>query len=254
MSTTASITWQVVPDEDALAERAVACVREVLAQAPPHGPLLCLPTGETPKKAYARLVEEAQAARLAAPGTGLHAARLLQLDEWGGLPPGDEATCREFLLRHLLRPAGIPEGRLIGFRSQPADPAAECARITGWLEQNGPIDLCLLGLGVNGHLGLNEPGPALQPRAHVAALTDSTRGHTMLRGRDTRALYGLTLGLADLLESRQILLLVSGAAKRPALRALREGVITMQLPASLLHLHARRRVTVICDAAAWSPG
>ncbi|MFO0577974.1 MAG: 6-phosphogluconolactonase [Polyangia bacterium] len=251
MSKATSITWEVVPDEDALAERAATRIRELLAQAAPPGPLLCLPTGETPKKTYARLVGDA---RTAAPGTGLHAARLLQLDEWGGLPPGDEATCREFLLRHLVRPAGLPAERLVDFHSQPADPAAECARIAAWLERSGPIDLCLLGLGLNGHLGLNEPGPALQPRAHVAALADSTRGHTMLRGRDPSALYGLTLGLAEILESRQILLLVSGAAKRPALRALREGVITTQLPASLLHLHAHRRVTVLCDAAAWSPG
>jgi galactosamine-6-phosphate isomerase len=248
VSSSASITWEVVADEDALAERAVARIRDVLARPPAPGPLLCLPTGETPKKAYARLAEEARAA---APGTGLYAARLLQLDEWGGLPAGDEATCREFLLHHLLRPAKIPAERLVGFRSQPPDPAAECARITDWLEHNGPIDLCLLGLGINGHLGLNEPGPALRPRAHVAELADSTRRHGMLGGRDPSRLYGLTLGIADLLEARQILLLVSGASKRPALRALRDGVITTQLPASLLHLHAPRRVTVLCDAAAW---
>lgn len=240
MEHTTNPSWEVVADDEALAERAAAIVTGLVTHRPDA--LLCLPTGETPRKTYARL---------AGSRSLLSSVCLIQLDEWGGLPEGDAASCRSYLQHHVIEPWGLRPEQLQSFRCAPEDPPAECARMARWLDQNGPIDLCLLGLGVNGHLGLIEPAVVLQPRVHVAELADSSRHHTMLGGRDASALYGMTLGILDLQRAAQVLLLVSGAHKREVLRELRRGLISTQLPASLLQLHPR--VTVLCDAAAW-PG
>lgn len=241
MTCASRIAWEVLPDADAVSARAAALIGATLAENPRA--LLCLPTGETPTPTYARL------ARDAAPGLFAE-ARLLQLDEWGGLADDDPATCFRYLEAQVMRPLALRPEQLVRFVASARDPHAECARIQRFLDEEGPIDLCLLGLGANGHLGLIEPASALPPRAHVAKLSASTRQHSMLAGRDSRALYGLTLGPADLLQSRHIVLLVTGARKRAVLQKLKDATLTLRFPASLLHLHPR--VTLLCDSLAYS--
>src|SRR6185436_10169248 len=121
-----------------------------------------------------------------------------------------------------------------GFQSDPADPAAECQQIAIWLAENGPIDLCVLGLGLNGHLAMNEPADALQPFVHMAELSPMTLQHPMLANSRRRPRFGLTLGMADLFQSKKVLLLVSGSAKRKQMTQLLAQRITTQFPASFL--------------------
>jgi len=138
--------------------------------------------------------------------------------------------------------------RFAGFRSDPAKPERECERMQRWLTANGPIDLCLLGLGLNGHIALNEPAAGLQPGVHVVKLTASSLRSDMLRKANRKPRYGLTLGIGDILRSRKILMLVSGEAKRAVLKRLLEPMVSSNLPASFLWLHPA--VTIICDQAA----
>lgn len=205
--------------------------------------LLCAATGGTPTRAYDLAAEEWKArpaitSRL----------RVLKLDEWGGLPQEDPGTCECYLRRHVLEPLRIGPERYAGFRCNPPDPDAECERVASHLDEQGPIDLCVLGLGVNGHLGFNEPADVLHPHAHVAKLSAASLAHPMVRENPGAVKYGMTLGMGDILCSRVILLLVSGPHKRGALRRLLSGEITTQFPASLLWLHPS--VTCICDADA----
>ncbi len=109
----------------------------------------------------------------------------------------------------------------------------------------GPIDLCVLGLGVNGHLALNEPAASLLPTAHVARLSQASLRHPMLANSPKLPAYGLTLGMADILVSRDILLLVSGVNKREPLKRLLRREITTEFPASFLWLHPNW--TLLCD-------
>ena len=127
-------------------------------------------------------------------------------------------------------------------------PTPKCARIADWLDQNGPIDISVLGLGINGHLGFTEPAEYLQPFAHVAQLSQASLAHAMLAKSNVRPTYGLTLGMADLIQSRRILLLVSGPTKRDPLQRLLSGRISTEFPASMLQLHPN--VLLICDRAA----
>src|SRR5687768_6492768 len=94
--------------------------------------LLCLATGSTPTRAYQLLAQ--------CPKSLFSQVRILKLDEWGGIPMDSPATCETYLRKLLIDPLDL-SSRYTGFQSQPADPAAECARIAAWLKQNGPIDL-----------------------------------------------------------------------------------------------------------------
>ena len=106
--------------------------------------------------------------------------RWLKLDEWGGLAMDDPATCEHQLQSTLIAPLAATD-RYVAFNSRPQDRASECARIAAWLAANGPIDVCVLGLGRNGHLGFNEPDDALTPHAHIAELAESSMTHAMLK-------------------------------------------------------------------------
>lgn len=230
----------VFPDHEALSRWAADFLFERLRQEP--SALICLAAGSTPARTY-----ELLAARGAADQALFARCRLLQLDEWGGLATHDHATCSAQLRATLINPLGLAD-RYNSFDSQASNPEADCRRIADWLDLNGPIDTCVLGLGLNGHLGFNEPAEFLRPHAHVAKLSDTSLAHVMLQQSERLPTHGLTLGMADLLQSRHVLLLVSGAAKRIALRRLLGGHITTQFPASLLHLHSQ--VALLCDTAA----
>ena len=230
----------VLSDHEAVSRHAEGWLVERLRERPDA--LLCLATGRSPMRTY-----ELLAARYTAEPHLFDRMRVLKLDEWGGLPINDPATCEEHLRHSLIAPLEL-EKRYMGFESQPADAQAECTRIATWLQQNGPIDVCVLGLGLNGHLGFNEPADRLQPHAHVAELSETSLTHAMVSGSGDRPRYGLTLGMADILQSRRILLLVTGAAKREPVRQLLSGEITTAFPASLLALHSD--VLLLCDEAA----
>jgi galactosamine-6-phosphate isomerase len=230
----------LLPDHETVSRSAADWLLAGLIERP--NALVCLASGGTPTRCYEHLAEIGRRrpdrfARM----------RVLKLDEWGGIPLDGPATCETALRQALIDPLGLG-GRYQGFASQPADPVAECLRIQTWLATQGPIDLCVLGLGLNGHLGFNEPAGALQPHAHVATLSAASLGHAMIAGEPVCPTYGLTLGMADLLQARRILLLVTGPAKREILARLLAGGIRSDLPASYLWLHPA--VTVLCDSAA----
>ncbi len=193
---------------------------------------LCLATGHSPSGLYAELVRETQAR----PGL-FRNLRIVKLDEWLGVPASDPASCEHYLRSRVLDPLGIDAGRYIAFAAEAEHPLGECARVSGELGRQGPIDVCILGLGKNGHLGLNEPGPSLQPHCHVARLSDQTRQHVMVSGRTRKPVEGLTLGMGDILQSRKIVLLVTGEGKEAAITRFLEGTVTTEVPATLLWLH-----------------
>jgi galactosamine-6-phosphate isomerase len=231
---------QVFSDHASVSRHAADWLVERLREKP-HA-LWCLATGATPIQTYQRLAE-----RGAAEPTLVNRLRVVNLDEWGGLAKDDPASCGLSLRTTLVTPLGLGD-RYVEFDGLTSDPQAECARVVGWLERHGPIDVCVLGLGMNGHLGFNEPADQLQPHAHVAELTQASLSHAMLRERPARPAYGLTLGMVDVFQSRRVVLLVTGASKQDPLQRLLSGQISTQFPASLLHLHSD--VTLLCDKAA----
>ena len=237
---------QVLSDHEEMSVRASELIVDLLKIKPDA--VICLPTGNTPTRMYKLLAAEF----LVQPSL-FEKARFIQLDEWGGLNANHPSCCAFYLRKHLLKPLQVanPNGeskRLIEFVGDALDPQAECERVSLALSVWGGIDLCILGLGANGHLALNEPGTELIQAAHVAQLAESSMQHSMIRDLSHKQPYGLTLGMGDILGSRQILLLVSGTAKKKVLEKLRDGKLSTQFPASFLWTH--RRVVCLCDREA----
>jgi galactosamine-6-phosphate isomerase len=232
---------ELAHEYEELSRRAARDILGELRRKP--GLLLGVATGESPRRTYERLAE----GRAKEPDL-FRAVRVVALDEWIGLDPGHPASCEAYVRERILGPFAIGRSRHQGFRSRAEDLQAECRRMASWLERHGPIDLCILGLGRNGHLLMNEPAASFDPSVHVARLAPSTRRHPMLKALESVPRFGFTLGLAQVLQSRRILLLVSGGHKRVPLRRMLGGRVATSCPASFLRLH--RDVTVYCDRAA----
>ncbi len=229
--------FTVFEDHEAMSARAAEIMGKAVADKPAM--LFCAASGASPTRAYELLAADKHVGA---------ALRVLKLDEWAGLAPDDHASCETYLRRYLVDPLGIPTERYWSFDSGAEDSRAECTAIQKCLAAQGPIDLAVLGVGINGHLALNEPAATLQPDCHVAILAESSLQHPMLRGRAEPPSFGLTLGMADILHSKQLLVLVSGAHKLHAMELFLSRQITPQFPASFLWLHGN--VDFLCDAAA----
>ena len=192
--------------------------------------LLCAATGESPAATY-----EFLSARCNEMNTSQ--VRLVKLDEWGGVPMSNEFTCEQFIQRYIAGPLKIRNENYISFNSEASDPAQEANRVQKILEQQGTIDVCVLGLGMNGHLAFNEPADFLFPFCHVANLSPLSRQHKMAKGMPTPPKYGLTLGMGNILSSKKIILIISGAQKKEVTGRFLRKIVTPQLPATFLWLH-----------------
>ena len=209
--------------------------------------LLVLPTGETPLGLFRELVA-AQRAGAADFGE----ARFVTLDEYAGIGASDRRCLAAWLRRALLEPLGIAEARIHAFDPAAGNPAAEAARIEAAIAGGGGIDLAVLGIGPNGHLGFNEPGSAFDSRSRLVALTpESIRSNAAYWGTEADVpRSAFTLGMGTLLSARALVLLASGTRKAAILARAMEGPVGPDVPASLLRLHPA--ATVIADAAALS--
>lgn len=189
--------------------------------------LLCTATGSSPKPLYRHLAKHDKF---------FANARIIPLDEWIGLS-STEGSCHSYINEYILQPLKIPIARYLSFNVNVKSLERECKRVQEWLNREGPIDLCILGLGKNGHLGFNEPADELQPHCHIANLTPESQGHHMISGAESKPAQGLTLGIQDILAAKKIILLVSGAHKKDATEQLLSGKITTNCPATWLWKH-----------------
>jgi glucosamine-6-phosphate deaminase len=213
--------------------------------------VLALPTGNTPVQTYVRLIALQQAT-----GTDWSQVTTFNLDEYVGIGPDHPESYAFFMQRHFfgqLRPP--PAKRYIPDGLAP-DPAAEVRRYEAAIGEAGGIDLAVLGVGTNGHLGFNEPGDTLVGPTHVAEIAEETwrRNFPELARSGSRPADGpfrraYTMGIATILQAQRILLLASGEPKRTVLRQALAGPITPHNPASFLQLH--RDVTLVVDRDAW---
>jgi galactosamine-6-phosphate isomerase len=199
--------------------------------------LLCTATGGSPTRTYELLGKVCQEQPELFSGL-----RIIKLDEWGGIAPEQPGSCESYLQKHVLKPLQIPEERYTGFNSNPENPDKECERIQDKLRKEGPIGLCILGLGANGHIAFNEPAGFLEPFCHKAELSELSLQHKMASGMQVKPTYGLTLGMADILHSKTIIILIHGTQKREIVKKFLAKEISSSVPASFLWLHPN----VIC--------
>ena len=204
-----------------------------------------LATGRTPIPLYEEL------ARLTAErNLDWSGATTFNLDEFVGVTPGDAGSYRRFMEEHLFRHTNLSPAR-INFLDGTADPDEECVRYERAIAAAGGIDVQILGIGTNGHIGFNEPGPELEARTHRVRLREETRrSNASLFGGDPNRVptEALSMGMATILQARSAVLLAHGESKAGCIAKVVNGPLTTDLPASFLQLHPD--VDLILDAAA----
>lgn len=230
---------EIVADAPAVAARAADIICAAV-RANPRA-VLGLPTGGTPIATYAEI-----ARRVAAGEADLSHATAFAIDEFAGGTVATPGTNAEFLRRFVrfpLRALHCPDPAA-------ADPEARIRAFAAQLRAAGGCDLCVLGIGETGHVAFNEPGSARDSRARVVTLTETSRqAHAANFGAIDRVpARGMTLGMADLAESRALLVLAHGTHKAAIVRAAIDGPATPEVPASLLRDHPD--LTWLLDRAA----
>lgn len=202
---------------------------------------ICLPTGDTPSPVYAALL-----AAEARGDVSFGEATLVMLDEWVGLPPGDPARCDVRLRTELVDRLGTPPAAFAAIDVDGPDPDEAAARHDAAARG---LDLAVLGLGMNGHVGFNEPGSRPDDPTRPVRLAVSSRDAATARYGATRVpTAGITVGLARLLEAEECWLLVTGERKASTLRRALDEPEGPDCPASYLRRHSR--LTVFADDAA----
>jgi glucosamine-6-phosphate deaminase len=207
--------------------------------------VLGLATGSTPVGTYRELVRMHREQ-----GLDFSQAVTFNLDEYLGLPPTHPQSYHHFMNEHLLNHVNIPRGNI----HVPYGHALAVQEFCDWYEceivRCGGIDLQLLGVGTDGHIGFNEPGSSLGSRTRLKTLTEETvrDNARFFSSVDEVPRFAITMGVGTILEARKILLLAYGARKAATIAAAIEGPVTAQVTASALQLH--RNVTVLVDAQA----
>ncbi len=195
-----------------------------------------LPTGRTPVLLYRELALLHMEGRI-----DFSRVTTFNLDEFLGVPPSDPGSYRTYMQRHLFSRVNISTERVHFLDGGTADPAAECRRYEQAIAEAGGIDLQILGIGTNGHIGFNEPAGALQSYTHRVTLRPETRrSNAALFGGDAARVpaEALSMGMATILHARSIVLLATGKSKASCVERVVNGPITTDLPASFLQLHA----------------
>jgi glucosamine-6-phosphate deaminase len=207
--------------------------------------VLGLATGSTPVGIYEELVKAYQKGLVS-----FKYATSFNLDEYAGLPAGHPESYVSYMNDHLFRHIDLPAGQSHIPDGAAPDLEAECGRYNRLLEEAKQIDLQILGIGHNGHIGFNEPDHALNSGTHVVKLKESTRqaNARFFPSIDDVPTHALTMGVGTILKAKTILLIVRGQDKAEVVHQALTGPITTEIPASLLQTHPN--LVVLLDAEA----
>lgn len=209
--------------------------------------VLGLATGSTPVPMYQELIRRYEAGKL-----DFSSVRSVNLDEYYPLAPDNDQSYRYFMNHQLFDHINIDKNNTNVPDGLAADPAAACKAYEDIIRNLGGIDIQVLGIGGNGHIGFNEPAEALDPLTHLTDLTEDTikANSRFFESEADVPRYALTMGIGTILSARRIMLIATGEAKAKAIATVLSGKLTTFCPASMLSLH--NDVTVICDRAAVS--
>ncbi|BBZ31841.1 glucosamine-6-phosphate deaminase [Mycolicibacterium confluentis] len=231
----------ILPDPAAIASLAADAVGALLAGRPTA--VLGLATGSSPVAIYDEL-----AARYAAGTLSFAAARAFTLDEYVGLPADHPETYRNVIDAVFVSRVDFAPGAVQGPDGLAADIPAACAAYEAAIADAGGVDLQILGIGTDGHIGFNEPGSSLASRTRIKTLARQTRiDNARFFDDDIDAVptHCLTQGLATIMDARHVVLVAIGENKAEAVEHLVEGPVSARWPATILQHH--RHVTVLLD-------
>jgi glucosamine-6-phosphate isomerase len=222
---------RIFPDYETLSSFTANEVLSAVKQKPDA--MLCFASGDTPKLACRLITERAKSERI-----DFSKAVFVGLDEWVGIPPENEGSCKYFFQHNLLKPLGMKAEQFHLFDGTANDLQTECWKMDDFIGAKGKIDLMLVGIGVNGHIGFNEPGISKDLYAHVADLHETTKsvGQKYFKSQQ-KLTQGITLGLAYLIESNKVIIIANGEKKADIVKQTVEGPVTQDVPATIIRKH-----------------
>lgn len=235
----------ILDDAEAVSQRAAEIIAAQLADKPAS--VLGLATGGTMEAVYARLISLHRAG-----AASFAQATSFNLDEYVGLAGDHPCSYRHYMAEKLFDHIDMDRGRAHLPRGEVLDPEAEAERYEASIVAAGDIDLQLLGLGLNGHIGFNEPTSSLASVTRLKTLERSTReaNSRYFPSGDAPPRLAITMGIGTIMRASEVLLVATGAAKAKAVKQVIEGAVSARWPGSVLQMH--RHATVLLDRAAAS--
>ncbi len=207
--------------------------------------LLCIAAGDTPKLTCDLIANIGKKEKV-----DFSRCFFASLDEWVGIPPENEGSCQYFLRNYLFTPLKISDKQFHLFNALATDTQKECADMDAFIKDHGGIDLIIVGVGRNGHIGFNEPGISFEQYSHVVDLDETTQtvGQKYFR-EETKLTKGITLGLQHLIEAKKAILIANGIKKAEVMREAIEGEINPRMPASIMRKHDDGEIILDEEAA-----
>lgn len=234
---------KIYKDYQHLSEAASDLIIDTIKQNP-HA-VICLASGDTPRLTCRLFVE-----KVTDDDVDLSKVTFIGLDEWVGIPLENEGSCHYFFQHELFEQLTLQHSQIHLFDALSNDLANECARMDKIIHEKGGIDLMVVGIGMNGHIGFNEPGLSFDNYSHVIDLDETTVSVGQKYFSAAAILHkGITIGLKHLTESREVILLANGAKKAEVIKSTVEGEVTNAFPASIMQTHANGLVMVDEEAA-----
>lgn len=207
--------------------------------------LICIAAGHTPELTCSLIAQMAKKENV-----DFSRCFFVSLDEWVGVSPDNEGSCQYFLRKFLFNPLHISEKNMHLFNALDDDLQKECKEMDDFIREHGSIDLIVVGVGRNGHIGFNEPGASFEQYSHVIDLDETTQsvGQKYFREETTLA-HGITLGLQHLMEARSAVMIANGEKKAAVMKEAIEGEISPQMPASIMRMHHNAEIILDKEAA-----
>lgn len=207
--------------------------------------LICLAAGHTSLEFFNILIEMYKNKKI-----NFSNVKVVGLDEWAGISGSDDGSCEIFLHSNIFDHVNLKKENIRLFDGKAPDLLKECSEIDAHIEKNGGIEYMLLGMGMNGHLGLNEPGVNTESRSHVMELDKVTKKVAVKYFEKMPDISkGVTLGIKNILESKKIQLLITGDKKKDIVKRLFSEGVTNTLPATLLKGHKNAEIVLDGPAA-----
>lgn len=234
----------IADDYNGMSIKTAGLVAEFINKNP--GALLCFAAGNTPAGMFEELIKMQKAKAV-----DLSSVFYAELDEWVGLGYNDRGSCRQVMFDTYYTPAGIPEEKIHIFDGLDSDTQKQCRLMEEWIESHGGIGLTVLGIGMNGHIGFNEPNAPGIKGCFTVPLDDVTKSVSIKYfDKQLPVQYGITIGWSTLKDAKNVVLIADGEKKAQIVEASLRGPIDSSVPASLMQDHPA--LTVIIDKGAAS--
>jgi glucosamine-6-phosphate isomerase len=207
--------------------------------------VLCFASGDSPRLTCQIITERAIQQQI-----DFSKIIFIGLDEWVGIPPDNEGSCRFFFESLLVKPLHLSPSQIHFFNALSGNPASECAAMDKVIFEKGGIDLMIVGIGMNGHIGFNEPGVSFNNYSHITDLDETTIsvGQKYFKGAVVLK-QGITLGLKHLMESKKTIVMANGSKKATVVKKAIEGEVTNDFPATIIQNHPQGIVMIDEEAA-----